>query len=660
MSRILDDLTPQQRAAAIQTGPTLVIAGAGTGKTKTLTAAVADRIATHRISPARVLVVTFTNKAAAEMTGRIKTALGESMAPSWAGTFHGLGARQLRIAPEVADLRSGFDIYDADDSRRIVKRVMKAMNLAAGEDEAGSSRDPLKLICNCISKWKDELVTPRDAPAAAEAAIAAASRDGFPVDAQGLRASASVYADYQRVLQDANAADFGDLLLWPVRAMMQDRSYRERWAGRFDRVLADEYQDVNRAQYTWLRLLSMGHREIFAVGDDDQSIFGWRGADITYIRRFTRDFAAATQIRLEENFRSSGHILAAANGIIGRDAQRLGKTLFTRKPPGAPLEILRFSSGESEAAEITKEIIRQRAEGRDWGDFAILYRSNALSRLFEESLMRGRVPYTIVGDVGFYQRAEIKDSLALLRLVISLDDQQSDESFRRVINTPARGFGSKTMAILEQEAAWRRVSLLQALETAPLPPKARAAGLLFADAIRNVARQAAATVADQLSLALDAIGYRKMLRDSQAETTEGRLDNVQELIQLAGAFHSGRELLDHAALATGAPGEDATNTVKLLTLHRAKGLEFPPVFLVAWENGIMPPLYGDHNEERRLAYVGVTRGMKRVTITHASFRRGPATPSAFLEDIPEANRVEGWYEKRRREAGAWPRAASVA
>jgi len=647
MTRILDDLTPQQRAAALQTGPTLVIAGAGTGKTKTLTAAVADRIATHRINPARILAVTFTNKAAAEMTGRIKAALGESMAPSWAGTFHGLGARQLRIEPEVADLRPGFDIYDADDSRRVVKRVMKAMNLTAGEDEGAGARDALKLVCGRISKWKDELVLPRDAPAAAEAAIAAANRDGLPVDAQGLRASARVYAEYQRVLQDANAADFGDLLLWPVRAMMQDRSYRERWAGRFDRVLADEYQDVNKAQYTWLRLLSSGHREIFAVGDDDQSIFGWRGADITYIRRFARDFPGATQVRLEENFRSSGHILAAANSIIGRDSQRLGKTLFTRKPLGVPIEVLRFSSAESEAAEITREIVRQRAEGRDWGDFAILYRSNALSRLFEESLMRGRVPYTIVGDVGFYQRAEIKDSLALLRLVISPDDRQSDESFRRVINIPPRGFGSKTMTILEQEAAWRRVSLLQALETAPLPPKARAAGLLFADAIRNVARQAAATVADQLSLVLDASGYRKMLRDSQAETTEGRLDNVQELIELAGAFHSGRELLDHAALATGAPGEDATNTVKLLTLHRAKGLEFPHVFLVAWENGIMPPLYGDHNEERRLAYVGVTRGMKRVTITHASFRRGPATPSDFIEDIPEANRVVGWQDRER-------------
>jgi DNA helicase II / ATP-dependent DNA helicase PcrA len=646
MPSILDDLTPQQHAAAVQPGPTLVIAGAGTGKTKTLTAAVVHRIANLKVKPSRILAVTFTNKAAAEMTGRVKLALGETMAPNWAGTFHGLGARQLRIEPEVADLRPGFDILDADDTRRMIKRVMKAMNLHSGEDGAAGARDPIKIVCNRISKWKDDLVIPRDAPAAAETAIIGSERDGLSVDANSIRTCARVYQEYQRVLQDANAADFGDLLLWPVRAMMQDRTYRERWSGRFDRVLADEYQDVNRAQYTWLRVLSAGHKEIFAVGDDDQSIFGWRGADITYIRRFARDFAGAAQIRLEENFRSTGHILAAANGIIGRDHRRLGKVLFTRKTLGTPIEVVRFTSGEVEAAEVTREIIRHHAEGKDWGDFAILYRSNALSRLLEEALMRGRVPYTIVGDVGFYHRAEIKDALALLRLVVSPEDRQSDESLRRVINTPARGFGAKAMTLLEQEAAWRRVSLLQALETVQLPPKTRSAGLQFSDAIRNVGRQTGATVADLLSLVLDAAGYRKMLRDSQAETTEGRLDNVQELIQLAGSFHTPRELLDHSALSSNGPGEDAVNTVKLLTLHRAKGLEFPHVFLVAWENGLFPPLYGDHDEERRLAYVGVTRGMKRVTISHASYRRGPATPSCFLEDIPDSNRVEGWHDHR--------------
>ena len=580
MTPILDDLTPQQRAAAIQSGPTLVIAGAGTGQTKTLTAAVAHRIAALNISPARILAVTFTNKAAGEMTSRIKAALGEAMAPHWTGTFHGLGARQLRIEPEVADLRPNFDILDADDTRRMIKRVMNGMNLHSDEDGAGGAKDPIKIVCNRISKWKDELVIPRDAPAVAESAITSANRDGFPVDANSLRTCAKVYLEYQHMLQDANAADFGDLLLWPVRAMMQDRVYRDRWAGRFDRVLADEYQDVNRAQYTWLRMLSAEHKEIFAVGDDDQSIFGWRGADIKYIRRFTHDFPGAAQIRLEENFRSTGHILAAANGIIRRDHGRLGKTLFTRKAAGTPIEIVRFTSGETEAAEITHEIIRHHAEGEGWGNFAILYRGNALSRVFEEALMRGKVPYTIVGDVGFYHRAEIKDTLALLRLVVSPEDRQSDEAFRRVINTPARGFGAKTMTLVEQEAAWRRVSLLQALETVQLPPKTRGAGLVFADAIRNVGRQTGATVADLLSLILDASGYRKMLRDSQAETVEGRLDNVQELIQLAGSFHTPRELLDHAALSSNAPGEDASDTVKLMTLHRAKGLEFPHVFLV--------------------------------------------------------------------------------
>ena len=645
MPNILDDLTPQQRAAATKTGPTLVIAGAGTGKTKTLTAAVADRIIEHRISPSRIIAVTFTNKAAGEMSARIRALLGEEMAPSWVGTFHGLGARQLRIEPEVADLRPGFDILDADDSRRIVKRVMKAMDLAAGDDEMIGARDPLKLICNRISKWKDDLVTPRDAPGAAEAAIAEANRDGFPIDVPGLRTATRVYAEYQHILQDSNAADFGDLLLWPVRAMMHDTAYRDRWAHRFDRVLTDEYQDVNRAQFTWLRYLCARHHEILAVGDDDQSIFGWRGADIAYIRSFTQHFPGAAQIRLEENFRSTGHILAAANAVIARDQSRLGKTLFTRKALGAPIEIIRFHSGESEAAEITKEIVRRRAGGASWGDFAILYRSNSLSRLFEESLMHGRVPYTIIGDVGFYQRAEIKDSLALLRLVATLDDRQADESFRRVINTPPRGFGAKAMTILEQEAAWRRVPLLQALETAELPPKARAGGLAFADAIRNVARQPTSTVADLLSLVLDATGYRKMLRESQAETMEGRLDNVQELIQLAGGFHSARELLDHAVLSTGGPGEDTTNTVKLMTLHRAKGLEFVHVFLVAFENGLFPPTYGDLNEERRLAYVGITRGMQHVTISHCSFRHGPAKPSDFLKDIPEPNRIEGWADQ---------------
>ena len=366
-------------------------------------------------------------------------------------------------------------------------------------------------------------------------------------------------------------------------------TYRARWAGRFDCVLADEYQDVNHAQYTWVRLLGAAHREVFVVGDDDQAVYGWRSADVAIIRRFPRDFPGAAVIKLEENFRSTGHILDGANAVIAQERGRLGKTLFTRKPTGDRIEIVAFRNAEAEALGIVAEMRRRHAEGIGWADMALLYRSNALSRGFEEALMRARIPYVLVGDVGFYQRAEIKDALALLRLATTPDDTQADEALRRVINTPARGFGAKAMQVLEAEAAWRQTPLLAALETADLPPRSRSAGLAFVDAIRGVGRDRGATLADQLSLLLDATGYRAMLRESRAETTEGQLENVQELIQLAGDFHTARELLDHAALSTGGPNEDETERVRLMTLHKAKGLEFPQVFLPAWESGVFPP-----------------------------------------------------------------------
>ena len=635
----LNDLTPEQRAAARQSGAVLVLAGAGTGKTKTLTAAVAHRIE-RGIAASRILAVTFTNKAANEMAQRIRLAL-DGDAPRWIGTFHGLGARQLRIEPEVAGLRPGFDILDADDGRRVVKRVMKAMNLAGGDEAMTIGRDPLKVVCNRLSKFKDGLITPEEAPAQVEATIAKANDGSVAVDPDGLRSAARVYAAYQRTLRDANAADFGDLLLWPTRAMQRSPEYRARWAGRFDCVLADEYQDVNLAQYSWLRLLASAHGEIFVVGDDDQGVFGWRGAEIAFIRRFVRDFPGAVQIKLEENFRSTGHILAAANAVIAQDRERLGKTLFTRKASGDRIEVVGFRNAEAETIGLVEEMRLRHAEGIGWDEMALLYRGNALSRGFEEALIRARIPYVLVGDVGFYQRAEIKDTLALLRLATTPDDVQADEALRRVINTPARGFGDKAMQILEGEAAWRQVSLLAALETADLPPKTRSAGLGFVDAVRGIGRDRGATLADQISLLLDATGYRAMLRESRAETTEGRLENIQELIQLAGGFHTARELLDHAALST-APNEEGAARVRLMTLHKAKGLEFPHIFLPAWESGSFPPDYGDPAEERRLAYVAITRGMRRVTISHCEFRRGTTSPSCFITDIPEEHRVRGW------------------
>jgi len=550
---LFDDATAEQQAAATRAGAVLVLAGAGTGKTRTLTLGVAHRIKARGILPSRILVVTFTNKAAGEMAGRIRDAMGGEGVPHWMGTFHGLGARQLRTEPEVAGLRQGFDILDADDSRRIVKRVLKGMDLHGGGDVPSFGRDPLKAMCNRLSKLKDSLVTPEEAPAHVEALIAQQRAAGTLSDPDGWRTTARVYDAYQRTLRDANAADFGDLLLWPTKAMLRDTAYRERWSGRFDCLLADEYQDVNQAQYTWTRLFGARHGEVFVVGDDDQSVFGFRGAEIAFIRRFSQDFPGAVQVRLEENFRSTGHILAAANAVISHDPKRLGKTLFTSKPHGDKIEVLAFRTAEDEARGLAAEMTRRHGQGISWEEMAILYRGNALSRNYEEALMHARIPYVLVGDVGFYQRAEIKDALALLRFLATPDDVQADEALRRIINLPARGFGPKAMTELEQEAAFRQSPLLAALETADLPPKVRSAGLAFADAIRAVARDSAATVADQISLLLEATGYRAMLRNSRAETSEGRLENLQELILLAGGFHAARELLDHATLSSSSP-----------------------------------------------------------------------------------------------------------
>ncbi|WP_253203564.1 ATP-dependent helicase [Methylosinus sp. KRF6] len=649
--RMAVTLTSEQARAAAHTGPILVLAGAGTGKTSTLTAAVVHRIAVERIPASRILAVTFTNKAAAEMASRIRAALDGHAAPSWLGTYHGLAARQLRDAPEIAELRPDFDIVDADDCRRFVKRVMKAQGLGGEEGGDGTARNPLKIMCNRIAKFKDNLITPAGAAAWVEAKIAKSDRSREPIDPHALRAAVRVYADYQRALREANAADFGDLLLWPTLAMRKDDAYRARWASRFDWLAADEYQDVNFAQYSWLKHFAAEHGRVFCVGDDDQAIYGWRGSDIEYIRRFQQDFPNAERVRLEENFRSTGHILAAANAVIARDRKRLGKTLYTRKEAGDRIEIVAYRDAQAEAAGVVEEILTRHAEGTGWQEIAILYRSSFLSRGFEEALMRARIPHVIVGDVGFYQRAEVKDALALLRLAATPDDRQSDEAFRRVINEPRRGFGAKAMQAVETEASFRNVSLLRALDTAELPAKCRAAGLLFADQLRRIGEDRSHTLADQISLLLDASGYRTMLRDSKAESSEDRLQNLQELIALAGEVHTARELLDHAALATSRPGEDETDRVRLMTLHKAKGLEFPHVFLPAWEAGVFPSDYGDADEERRLAYVALTRGMRRVSISYCGFRRGFGAPSLFVDDVPDEHSVRGRLRDAERRRG---------
>ncbi|MEE3504122.1 UvrD-helicase domain-containing protein [Acidiphilium acidophilum] len=639
------DLTDPQRDAAWQDGPVLVLAGAGTGKTKTLAAAIVRRIRYGGIPPGRILSVTFTNKAAREMISRIEAALGPAARPGWVGTFHGLCARQLRGEPEVAGLRPDFEIYDADDSRRIVRRVLKARNIDAGDDDAPTSQpDLLKQICGQIGWFKDHLIEPSEAGQRIEGLIAQATRTRTLIAPHTMRAAVGIYQEYQRCLRDANAADFGDLLLWPTLAMSRDVSYRSRWAERFDCVLADEYQDVCYAQYRWINLLAGRHQQLFCVGDDDQAIFGWRGSDIRYLRRFLEDYPRGSQIRLEENFRSTSLIIAAANAVIARDTARLRKTLFTRKPAGEPIRVVRFRDGGAEAEGLADELMIRHAHGYGFDAMAILYRSNFLSRSFEEALIRRRIPYVLVGDVGFYQRAEIKDALALLRISTCPDSIQSDEAVRRMINIPPRGFGEKALECLEAEAAWRQCSLLVALETAPLPPRSRSAALAFADAVRGHGEVVPETLADLLSALLHRTGYWQMWRSSKAEDAADRLENLRELVQIAGSFHAARDLLDHAALAGSGPGEDKESgeRVQMMTLHKSKGLEFDHVFLPCWEQGIFPPGFGDLAEERRLAYVAITRGRRCVTISHAGFRHGKMEASMFLADIPDTARISGW------------------
>ena len=604
---ILSGLTDQQIAAARATGPVLVLAGAGSGKTKALTAGVACRIAERGIPSERILAVTFTNKAAGEMRERIRTVLGSTAAPSWLGTFHGLGARQLRCDPEVARLRPGFDILDAADSTRILKRLLLGAPKDAAADDQPVDRTRLKRLCDRISSFKDNLIPPAQAAMHVEGVIAQRAAAGDPVDVDHLRLAARLYVAYQAELRDMNAADFGDLLLWPALTMLSDETYRRGWASRFDSVLADEFQDVNRAQFIWLRALSRDHGEIFVVGDDSQSIYSWRGSDIGYIRRFREDFPGTTLIKLEQNFRSTGHILSAANAVISHDPSRLKKTLFTALGDGERIEVVRFGYASEEAAGIVSEIGRRAAEGVPYEQMAILYRANFLSREIEEKLLLAKVPYTIIGDTGFYQRTSVKDALALLRLSASPDDRQSDEAFRRVANKPARGIGAKALGLLEVEAGWRDISLLAAVETTALP---RAAGdrlRAFVATIRTIGTDGEPSLSRRLQSLLTATGYLTMLRQNGVDDAEEQLANVMELVGLAEGFRSVTELLEHAALASIVQRDQAGGRVQLMTLHRAKGLEFPHVFLPAWEAGIFP---GNNSlnldEERRLAYVALT------------------------------------------------------
>lgn len=626
---LLHDLNePQRRAVLHRDGPLLVLAGPGSGKTRVITRRAAYLV--HGGTPAaNILAITFTNKAADEMRRRIgDLGAGRGM---WVYTFHALGARLLREFGALAGIRPGFTIYDVDDQVRLIQEAMDACNVP----ETTLKPD---FVHNRISRAKNQLQTPEE--------MARAS------DFSDTRAIARVYEEYQQRLLRNNAVDFDDLLL-RVAVLLRDHvDLAEMLGRRFRYLLIDEYQDTNHAQYLIARYLSQHHRNICATGDPDQSIYSWRGANMNNILTFERDYPEAQVVRLEQNYRSTQNVLRAASALISTNTRRRKKDLWTTNAPGEPVRVWRFQEGRDEAAHIAQTIARLRSTGREYGDFAIMYRVNALSRGLEEALRNAAIPYRIARGLEFYNRKEIKDTLAYLHALENPDD---DISLLRIINTPTRGIGKTTVERLKLIAAERRTPLIRVLrEIDTLPemrvsaPKVRAFVSLL-DRMRNAVNGA---VSEAVSAVLSISGLEAALRDEKEQGGEDRLANVEELVSAARVYESESPepaLTDFLARISLTSDQDAVDSasasVLMLSLHAAKGLEFPIVFLVGLEQGMLPherALYsdGDIEEERRLCFVGITRAREQLYLTHARQRivRGallPRAASQFLRELPE-------------------------
>ena len=636
----LQGLNPQQQAAVAHVeGPLLLLAGAGSGKTRVITHRIAHLIEAHRVPGPCILAVTFTNKAAEEMRQRVHSLLGglSSRESPLVSTFHSFCVRLLRRdGDRLADLRPGFTkkftIYDEDDQVALIKSIFKA----AGLDEKFMS---YRGACSWISHNKSSKKSPQD--------VYGASTD------PNTTRLASVYEQYEARLRQANALDFDDLLLETVRLLAHDADLRRQYNQRFEFVMIDEYQDTNRTQYELIRLLTESHKNLCVVGDEDQSIYGWRGADIRNILDFEHDYPNAAVIRLEQNYRSTKNILEAASAVVANNTERKGKWLWTTS--GAGERIARFEAfdGEQEAlfiADTIEKLLTASPEDRA----AVLYRTNFQSRQIEEALRRYGRKYVVVGGFSFYQRAEIKDTLAYLKVLSSPHDSVS---LLRIINTPARGIGKSTIEQIEQYALEHELSIWSAigrmLDENVFPPRAEAALRAFRNMIQELAAMlATAKVSDVLEEILARTGYTKMLEGDKDPESESRLDNLNELINAAAeAAERGEgvaEFLDHAALVSDSDNLDERAPVSLLTLHNAKGLEFPIVFLAGLEEGLFPHMRSLDSkaameEERRLCYVGMTRAEKRLFLTSARYRRrwgGGETeasiPSRFLSEVPEA------------------------
>ncbi len=625
----------QREAVLALDGPVLVLAGAGTGKTRVLTTRLAHLLITGKATPGQILAVTFTNKAAAEMKQRVAALIGRPVEGWWLGTFHSLAARMLRRHAELVGLRPDFTILDTDDQLRLIKQLLEA-------EEIDTKKSPARAVLAVIERWKDRALTPDKVPAGQRGQAAGELAGGRLIE---------IYRAYQDRLKILNACDFGDLLLHSVTLLQDHPEVLEEAHRRFRYILVDEYQDTNVAQYLWLRLLAQGHRNLCCVGDDDQSIYGWRGAEVGNILRFESDMPEAKVVRLERNYRSTSPILAAASGLIAHNKGRLGKTLFTEEG-GGQSELLRWRrvyDGEAEARFVGEEIEALQRKGHALSEIAILVRAGAQTREFEERFITLGLPYRVVGGPRFYERMEIRDALSYLRVVQQPDH---DLAFERILNKPKRGLGDATLRLLHRHARAQELPLLRAagelVETDELRPAARRA---LTDLLLDFARwRQQAQDGDHVELAetvLEESGYVQMWRDDKSAEAPGRLDNLKELMAALAEFDSLAGFLEHVSLVMEAIDNRDQDQVTLMTLHAAKGLEFDTVFLPGWEEGIFPNQraldqggVGGLEEERRLAYVGLTRARKRVVISTADSRRIHGTwsdnyQSRFIDELPE-------------------------
>jgi DNA helicase-2/ATP-dependent DNA helicase PcrA len=637
VSHLIDSLNDRQReAVSAEPGPILVLAGAGSGKTRVLTHRIAWACEVNGLSPYSVLAVTFTNKAAAEMRARVESLLGISAAAMWVGTFHGLAHRMLRLHYEAARLPQNFQILDSDDQLRMVKRVVRQLDL----DEASW---PPKQAQWFINHNKDEGLRWSNIDAGQD-----------PIQQQMLE----IYRLYQELCERAGVVDFAELLLRVLELIRDNDDIREHYQRRFAHILVDEFQDTNAIQYAWLRLMAGAVTPVFVVGDDDQSIYGWRGARIENIHHFEQDFAKTQVIRLEQNYRSTGTILKAANALIENNHSRLGKELWTQSDDGEPIMFYTAYNERDEARFVIDRIEHWVSQGRSRKEAAVLYRSNAQSRQFEEALFTRGVPYRVYGGLRFFERAEIKDILAYLRMISS---PAADNAFERTVNHPPRGIGQKTIDEIRNHARAQSVSLwnasLELVAAQQLSARARSALQGYVDLIRRMtAELGELPLGEQIKSGIEISGLEAQFKKDNSEKGQSRIENLQELVGAGKSFaydaviEENMSTLDaflaHAALEAGEGQADAwEDCVQLMTMHSVKGLEFPLVFLVGMEEGLFPHQRsseepGRMEEERRLCYVGITRAREQLVVTSAEVRRlygGESYNklSRFVREIPD-------------------------